>query len=241
MTYGMSRNRHTWTATGIHKWKPFYYGSWRLFLQVKSKSPFALHDHNAQTIADKLVTEVKCGFGVPYRIHSDQGREFESDLLREMCSLHSLAKTRTTSYRPQSEGMVERYNRTLATMLSMFFDEKRTNWNAHLPYVLMTYRASVHESTKCTPNLLTIYHPHITLETDVRTRMLNGYKMLCNGHLSLRMKTFNLVSWNRNVTMTWSTNRDDTVSVITSGVSSLLKPTKNLALVGPDRTALRAY
>ena len=90
--------------------------------------------------------------------------------------------------------------------------EKRTNWDAHLPYVLMTYRASVHESTKCTPNLLTIYHPHITLETDVRTRMLNGYKMLCNGHLSLRMKTFNLVSWNRNVTMTWSTNRDDTVS-----------------------------
>ena len=122
----------------------------------KWKEAFALPDHTAQTVADKLVTEVICRFGVPYRIHSDQGREFESDLFREMCSLLGIAKSRTTPYRPQSDGMVERYNRTLATMLSMFVDENRTNWDDHLPYVMMAYRASVHESTKCTPNLLMI-------------------------------------------------------------------------------------
>lgn len=46
----------------------------------KWKEAFALPDHTAQTVADKLVTEFICKFGAPYRIHTDQGREFESEL-----------------------------------------------------------------------------------------------------------------------------------------------------------------
>ena len=120
----------------------------------KWKESFALPDHTAQTVADKLVTEFVCRFGVPHRIHTDQGREFESDLFREMCILLGISKSRTTPYHPQSDGMIERFNRTLQQMLSMFVDENRTNWDDHLPYVMMAYRSSVHDSTKCTPNLL---------------------------------------------------------------------------------------
>lgn len=73
---------------------------------------FALPDHTAQTVADKLVTEFICKFGAPYRIHTDQGREFESELFCEICSLLGIAKSRTTPYHPQSDGMIERFNRT---------------------------------------------------------------------------------------------------------------------------------
>jgi hypothetical protein len=50
--------------------------------------------------------------------------------------------------------MIERFNRTLQQMLAIFVDENRTNWDDHLPYLMMAYRATVHESTKCTPNLI---------------------------------------------------------------------------------------
>ncbi|XP_041366821.1 uncharacterized protein LOC121381554 [Gigantopelta aegis] len=50
--------------------------------------------------------------------------------------------------------MVERFNRIVQHMLSMYVDEHRRDWDEHLPYVMMVYRASTHESTKCSPNKL---------------------------------------------------------------------------------------
>ena len=54
----------------------------------------------------------------------------------------------------QSDGLVERFNRTLVQMLSSFVNEHKNDWDDHLPYVMMAYRATMHESTKCSPNLL---------------------------------------------------------------------------------------
>ena len=56
--------------------------------------------------------------------------------------------------RPQSDGMIERYNRTLEEMLSTFVASHQKNWDEYLPYLTMAYRASVHESTKYSPNRL---------------------------------------------------------------------------------------
>ncbi|CAC5404152.1 unnamed protein product [Mytilus coruscus] len=86
---------------------------------------YALEDHTAQSVADKLVTEFICRFGAPLRIHTDQVPEFESRLFKSICNLLEINKSRTTPYQPQSEGMVERYNRTLVYMLSIFVGEKR--------------------------------------------------------------------------------------------------------------------
>lgn len=135
-------------------------------ISPKGKDAFALPDHTAQTVADKFVTEFICKFGAPYRIHTDQGREFESELFSEICSLLGIAKSRTTPYHPQSDGMIERFNRTLQQMLAIFVDENRTNWDDHLLYLMMAYRATVHLSTKCTPNLVML-GKEITLPIDV--------------------------------------------------------------------------
>ena len=115
---------------------------------------FALANHAALTVADKLVTEIICRYGCPEQIHSDMGREFESNLFHEVCRLLGVNKTRTCPYRPQSDSIIERFNRTLKQMLTTFCANNTKDWDDHLPYLMMASRASVHASTKCTPNLL---------------------------------------------------------------------------------------
>lgn len=133
---------------------------------TKWKEAYAIPNHTAMTVADKLVTEFICRFGTPNRIHTDQGREFESELFSEICKLLQVNKSRTTPYHPQSDGMVERYNQTVQTMLAMYVNENRSDWDDHLPYVMMAYRAATHESTKFTPNKL-MFGREVSLPIDV--------------------------------------------------------------------------
>ena len=133
---------------------------------TKWKETYAIPNHTSQTVADKLTTEFICRFGTPARIHTDQGREFESLLFAELCKLLGINKSRTTPYHPQSDGMVERYYQTVQTMLAMYVDEDRSDWDDHLPYVMMAYRASTHETTKCTPNKV-VFGREISLPIDV--------------------------------------------------------------------------
>jgi transposase InsO family protein len=109
---------------------------------------------SAQTVADKLTTEWICRYGCPVVVHSDQGRNFESALFSELCQLWDIHKTRTARYRPNSNGLIERANRTLKKMLRAFANENPTSWHDHLPFLMMAYRSSIQESTKCSPNLL---------------------------------------------------------------------------------------
>ena len=112
---------------------------------------FAIPNQEAQTVAKVLVEGWVCRLGAPRTVHTDQGRNFESILFKEMCQLLNIQKTRTSPYHPQSDGMVERFNRTLLSMLSLFVEENQMNWDALLPYVMLAYRSSVHSSTGFTP------------------------------------------------------------------------------------------
>ena len=84
-------------------------------------------------------------------IHSDQGREFENGLMKSLCTLFGYVKTRTAPYHPESDGMVERFNRTCLMMLSMFVNDRRDNWSELLPFVMHAYRTSIYESTGYSP------------------------------------------------------------------------------------------
>ena len=108
-------------------------------------------NQEAITVANILVTEVVSRFGVPVSIHSDQGRNFESSLSAEMCSLLGVEKTRTTPLHPESDGMVERFNRTLEAQLSMFVDKNHRDWDMLVPLMTMAYRSAVHDTTGYTP------------------------------------------------------------------------------------------
>ena len=108
---------------------------------------FAIRQLDAVTVARKLVDQFVTIMGVPLQIHSDQGANFESDLFKGMCKILGIEKTRTTAMRPQSDGMVERANRTIQNMLSAFVAEHQNDWDEYLPLLMMAYRSAVHEST----------------------------------------------------------------------------------------------
>ncbi|XP_078334040.1 uncharacterized protein LOC144625731 [Crassostrea virginica] len=71
-----------------------------------------------------------------------------------MCQLLGIKKTRTTPYHPKSDGMVERFNKTLASMLRVYVGDHQQDWDTHLPYLMMGYRSVEHETTGSTPNAL---------------------------------------------------------------------------------------
>ena len=70
-------------------------------------------------------------------IHSDQGREFENGLMKSLCTLLECVKIRTAPSHPESDGMVERFNRTCLMMLSMFVNDRQYNWSELLPFILI--------------------------------------------------------------------------------------------------------
>lgn len=121
---------------------------------TKWPEAYAIPDQEAVTVADALVEGMFSRFGAAEVIHSDQGRTFESGVFSAMCERLGMQKTWTTPLRPQSDGLVERFNRTLAKQLAILTGEHQRDWDMHLPLVLMAYRSAVQDSTSCTPALL---------------------------------------------------------------------------------------
>ena len=76
-----------------------------------------------KTVAQKLLNEMFFRFSLPDQILSDQGRQFESRVMEELCKLLQIEMSWTTSYHPQGDGLVERANRTLLNMLSTVVEE----------------------------------------------------------------------------------------------------------------------
>ena len=120
----------------------------------------------ATTVARLFVSEFACRFGTPESLHTDQGRNFESTLIKEMCRLLGIHKTRTTPYHPQSDGLVERLNRTILNMLSISAAEHERDWDLHLPTVMLAYRSSVQETTGATPFSL-MFGREVRLPVDI--------------------------------------------------------------------------
>lgn len=145
---------------------------------TKWTESFAMPNMEAKACAKILVEEVIALFGVPNKIHSDQGRQFESRLFAEMCEIPQIEKTRTTPYHPQSDGMVERFNRTLCTMLSTLIGKNQRNWDTLLPYVMMAYRSSAHETVGMSPNVVMLGR-ETTTPLDIQFEMPLHMKKTC--------------------------------------------------------------
>ncbi|MGH0129364.1 UNVERIFIED_CONTAM: hypothetical protein FKN15_043515 [Acipenser sinensis] len=121
---------------------------------TKWPEAYALPDQEAETVAEALLEGFFSRFGIPQELHSDQGRNFESRVFAEMCRRMGIQKTRTTPLHPQSDGLVERFNRTLAVQLAVTTASHQKDWDTQLPLVLLACRSAVQDSTACTPALL---------------------------------------------------------------------------------------
>ena len=127
-----------------------------VFMDYLTKWPevFAVPNQTAPTIAKLLVEGVVARHGVPAKLLSDRGPSFLSKLVLEVCKYLGVTKVNTSAYHPQSDGLVERFNRTLTDMLAKSVVPGITEWDQKLPFVLFAYRASLQTSTGDSPFFL---------------------------------------------------------------------------------------
>ena len=116
----------------------------------------------AETLFEGFISRI----GVPMNIHSDQGRNFKSKLFKQMCNLLGIKKTRTTAFRPCSNGLVERYNRTLNEMLCTTVGEHPQAWDQVLPLLTVAYRGPPYELTGFSPNFI-VYGRELFMPMDI--------------------------------------------------------------------------
>ncbi|XP_053274167.1 uncharacterized protein LOC128436464 [Pleuronectes platessa] len=115
---------------------------------------FPSRNQKAQTVAKILVDKYFLHYGLPTRIHSDQGRDFESQLIKELLQMMGIRKSRTTPYHPQGDPQPERFNRTLLSMLGTLGCEKKKQWSKHVGYLVHAYNSTKCDATGYSPYFL---------------------------------------------------------------------------------------
>lgn len=111
----------------------------------------ALPDQSANSVASAIMSKIVCTHGVPEKIVTDQGRNFESQLISHLTQLLGINKVRTTAYHPQGNGMCEKLNGTLVNILSSLVNSDGDDWDACLDLALWHYRTKMHSATGVTP------------------------------------------------------------------------------------------
>ena len=118
---------------------------------TKYTEAYPLQDKTARSVADALMDIWLPRYGFPLFLHSDQGKEFDNAMIHKLSELLGTVKTKTTPYHPRSDGLVERFNRTLLAMLAMFVSQEHDNWDDLLPFMMLAYNTTVHTTTGFTP------------------------------------------------------------------------------------------
>ena len=121
----------------------------------------------AQATARILWDNFICHYGFPEKFISDQGRNFESDLIKELCKIAGVKKLHTTPYHPQGNGQCERFNSTLCNMLGTLSEEEKSDWKSYLGCMAHAYNCTKHASTTYSPYYLMFgRHPRLPIDVE---------------------------------------------------------------------------
>ena len=121
----------------------------------------------AQATARILWDNFICHYGFPEKFISDQGRNFESDLIKKLCKIAGVKKVHTTPYHPQGNGQCERFNSTLCNMLGTLSEEEKSDWKSYLGCMTHAYNCTKHASTTYSPYYLMFgRHPRLPIDVE---------------------------------------------------------------------------
>ncbi|VDI11720.1 Hypothetical predicted protein [Mytilus galloprovincialis] len=113
-----------------------------------------LPNQNAEVVAKALMDSTISRFGCPMELHTDQGKNVDGRVIRQLCDLLEVSKTRTSAYHPASNGQVERYNRIITQLIRCFLKKNQNRWDIHLQQLAGAIRATENRQTGFTPNFM---------------------------------------------------------------------------------------
>ena len=110
----------------------------------------AMKEATAENVIEFIYKRIICRHGCPRTILSDRGTHFRNKLVDGLCEKFRIKHKLSSPYHPQTNGLVERFNRTLCESLAKV-SEKEDEWDEHIESVLFAYRTIKHNTTKKTP------------------------------------------------------------------------------------------
>ena len=120
---------------------------------------------SAITTAKAFINNFVVHYGIPQRIHSDQGGAFESRVVKELCNLLGIKKSRTTAFHPEGNGVTERFNRTLLQMLGTLDAPSKLDWKTQVAPLVHAYNCAPHAATGYSPYFLMFgRHPNLPID-----------------------------------------------------------------------------
>ena len=108
-------------------------------------------NQQAKTVAKTLVDKWFYVYGIPTRIHSDQGKSFDNKIIEQLCKIYGVKQSTTTPYNPHGNSPCERLNCTLQNLLKTLPKDQKPNWPAHLSALVFAYNAMPHSTTGYQP------------------------------------------------------------------------------------------
>lgn len=111
-----------------------------------------ISDHTAETVAKEMINKWISVFGFPTELYTDQGREFQSELMNVFCQKFEIAKKRTSPYHPQSNAVLERFHAQLGSMLRTYIDKANyKKWVEYLSMLALAHNTAMNRHTRFTP------------------------------------------------------------------------------------------
>ena len=122
-----------------------------------------LRNITADAVAQAFIRDWVFVYGPPIQLLSDNGRQFTSRLFTEISRVLGIRNSFTTTYHPQCNGQVERFNRTILAALRHYIDDHPKDWDLFTDALTFAYNTQPHRSTNLAPFELVLSRPPVPL------------------------------------------------------------------------------
>ncbi|ROT79767.1 hypothetical protein C7M84_001508 [Penaeus vannamei] len=127
-------------------------------------------DKSAPTVARAFLERVICRHNTPEEFVSDNGTEFNNSVLKSLCDILNIKKVNVLPYRPQANGLTERLNRTILSMLRTSLASSGSEWDLWIPIIQMAINNTFHSTLGDTPHFV-VYGEDRDYHTNYWTRV----------------------------------------------------------------------